>query len=91
MLQVRGAEKLPQALGLESLDPFLSQKQSRVRPAGQQSPCLTVTKEEGGDKRLVQLELACKANITELCHQNIDRLKRVTTEGSQSEASHVAR
>ena len=50
VLQVGEAEKLPQALGLESLDPFLG--------AGQQDPCLTAMDEDGDEKRLVQSELA---------------------------------
>ena len=43
-------EKFLHALGFVSLDPFL-----RV---GNQGPCLTAIEEDGGDKRLVQLELA---------------------------------
>ena len=50
VLQVGDAEKLPQALGLESLDPFLD--------AGKQDPCLTAMDEDGDEKRLVQSELA---------------------------------
>ena len=44
------ADKFPQALGFESLDPFF-----RVN---KQSPCFTAIEEEGGEKRLV--ELACE-------------------------------
>ena len=52
--QVGDAEKFPQALGFEGLDPSF-----RV---SKQGPCFTATEEDGGDKRLVQLELACKAD-----------------------------
>ena len=52
--QVEGAEKFPQALSFENLNPFL-----RI---SKQGPCLTAIEEDGGDKRLVQLELACKAD-----------------------------
>ena len=44
--------RFPQALYLESSDPFL-----RV---SEQDQCLTV--ENSSDKRLVELELACKAD-----------------------------
>ena len=50
-LQVGDAEKFPQAPGLESLDPFF-----KVRKL---VPCLTAIEEDGGDKKLVELELAC--------------------------------
>ena len=53
MLQVGDTEKFPQALGFESLIPFF-----RVCKQG---PCFTAAEEEGGDKRLVELEVACKA------------------------------
>ena len=46
-------EKFPQALGFEGLDPSF-----RV---SKQGPCFTATEEDGGDKRLVELEVACKA------------------------------
>ena len=42
------------ALGFKSLDPFF-----RV---SRQGPCFTAIEENGGDERLVQLELACKAS-----------------------------
>ena len=48
-------EKFPHALGFKSLDPF-----SRV---SKQGPCVTAIKGEGGDKRLVDLELACKPMV----------------------------
>ena len=54
MLQVEHTEKLLHALGFESLDPFF-----RVR---KQDPYFTAVEEDGGDKRLVQLELGCKAD-----------------------------
>ena len=54
VLQVRDAEKFPQALGFEDLDPFLR--------ASKQGPCFTAKDEEGGDERLVELELACEAD-----------------------------
>ena len=46
---------LPVALGLESPDPFLK--------VSKQGPCLAVLEEDGGDKRLVQLELACLSDV----------------------------
>ena len=52
MLQVGDAEKIPQALDFESLDPF-SQSLQKV--------CFTAIEEDGGN-RLVQLELACEAD-----------------------------
>ena len=48
------AEKFPQALDFESLDAFLT--------VSKQGPCFTALEEDGGDKRLVQLELHCEAN-----------------------------
>ena len=54
VLQVRDAEKFPQALGLRSLDLFL-----RV---SKQGPCLIAIVKDGNDERLVQLKLACKAD-----------------------------
>ena len=53
VLPVGDAEKFPQALGFESLDPFL-----RV---SKQGLCFTSI-EDGGDKRLVELELPCQAD-----------------------------
>ena len=44
VLEVRDAEKFPQALGFEGLDPFL-----RVSKHG---PCFTATEEDRGDERL---------------------------------------
>ena len=46
VLQVGDAEKFPQALGFESLDPFL-----RV---SEQGPCFTAIEEDGDDKRFVK-------------------------------------
>ena len=54
MLQVEDAEKFPEALGLENLDPFLG--------VSEQGPCLNAIKEDGGDKRLAQLHLDCKSD-----------------------------
>ena len=45
LLQEGDTEKIPQALGLERLDPF-----PRVR---RQGPCLMAVEEDGGKKRLV--------------------------------------
>ena len=56
VLQVGDVEKFLQAFGFEGLDPFL-----RV---SKQGPCFTAIEEGGGDKRLVELELACKADGT---------------------------
>ena len=47
VLQVGDAEKFPQALGYESLDPFF-----RV---SKQGPCLTAMEENRGDKILAHL------------------------------------
>ena len=58
VLQVGDAEMFPQALGFESFDPFF-------RVSGQ-GPCFTYKEEDGGDKRLVQLEPACKADVVAL-------------------------
>ena len=52
-LQVGDTETFPQALGFESLDP--------VFRARKQGPCFRAV-EDGGNKRLVQPELACKAD-----------------------------
>ena len=53
VLQVGGAEKFPQALGFESLDPFFQ---------SQQAGSMFHIEEDGGDKRLVKPELACEAD-----------------------------
>ena len=50
VLYVEHMDTFPQALSLESPDPFLG--------VSKQGPCLTAIEEDGGDKRLVQLELA---------------------------------
>ena len=55
MLKVGDAERFSHATSVESLDPFL-----RV---GKQGPCVTAIEEDGGDKRLVQLELTCEADV----------------------------
>ena len=54
MFYVGGAKKCSKALGLESLDPFLS--------VSRQGPRLTTIMEGGGDRRPVQLDLACEAD-----------------------------
>ena len=53
--KVGDAEKFPQALDFESLDPFL-----RVSRYG---PCLSAIEEEGGDKRFVQFPLLAKLMV----------------------------
>ena len=55
VLQVGDTEKFPQALGYKNLDPFF-----RVN---KQSQCFTAVEKDGGDKRLVELELACKLMV----------------------------
>ena len=50
VLQVQDAGKFPHAIDIKSLDPFFR--------ASKQGPCLTAIEEDGGDKRLVWLELA---------------------------------
>ena len=55
VLQVGDAERFPQAFGFEGLDPFL-------RVSEQGPICFTAIEEDGGDKRLVELELACEAD-----------------------------
>ena len=47
-------ENFSLALAFKSLDPFF-----RV---SKQGPCFTAIEEDGGDRRLVQLELACEAD-----------------------------
>ena len=54
VLQVRDTEKFPRVLGFETLDPFF-----RV---SKQGPCFTAIEEDGGDRRLVKPEFACKAH-----------------------------
>ena len=55
VLHVGDTEKFPHALGFESLDPFFYR-------ISNQGPCSTAVEEDGGDKRLVELEPACKAD-----------------------------
>ena len=50
VLQVGHAKRFPQALGFKSLDPF--------SPVKKHGPCFTAIEEDGGDKRLVELEFA---------------------------------
>ena len=52
--QVGDAKKFLQAPGFKTLDPFL-----RV---SKQGSCFTAIEEDGGDKRLVEIELACEAD-----------------------------
>ena len=54
VLQVGDAEKFPRALGFEGLDIFLT--------VSKQSPRFTAVEEDGGDKRLVEIELACETD-----------------------------
>ena len=58
VLQAGDAERFHQALGFQSLASF-----SRV---SKQGLCFTAIEEDGGGKRLVQRELACKADSVEL-------------------------
>ena len=58
VLQVRNVEKFPHAYGPKSLDPFFF----LFLFSSKQGPCFETIEEVGGDKRLVQLELACKAD-----------------------------
>ena len=53
VLRVKDAKKFPQALGFESPDLFF-----RV---SKQGPCFTTVEEDGCDRRIVELELAFKA------------------------------
>ena len=55
-LQVGDTKKFPQALG------FRKPGSSSQVSVSKQGPWFTVTKEDGCDKRLVQLELACEAD-----------------------------
>ena len=55
VLQVGDMEKFPQVLALQSLDPFF-----RV---SKQGPCFIAIKEDGGDKRLEQLNLLEKLMV----------------------------
>ena len=54
MFQVSDAEKFPKALDFECLGLFF-----RV---SKQSPGFTAIGKDGGDKRLLELELACEAD-----------------------------
>ena len=55
VLQVGDAEKFPDALGFESLDPFFFESQ----PAGSM---FHGVEKDGSDKKLVGFELTCKAD-----------------------------
>ena len=54
VLKIEDAENFPQALGFKGLDSFFRVKRH--------CPCFTDIEEDGGDNRLVELELACKAD-----------------------------
>ena len=54
VLQVGDVKKFLQALGFEGLNLFFT--------VSKQGPCFTVIDEDGGDKRLVQLEHAFEAD-----------------------------
>ena len=54
VLQVADAEKFHRALGLKNLDPFYQSQQTGL--------CFTAIEEDGGDKRLAELELACDSD-----------------------------
>ena len=54
VFQVGDAEKFFKELCFQSLDPFFT--------VSKQGPCFTAMEEGEGDKRLVQLELACEAD-----------------------------
>ena len=55
VLQVGDAEKFPHALDFKRLD--------LVYLVSQQGPCLTAIEEDGDNKRLVELELACLKKV----------------------------
>ena len=57
VLQVGDTDKFPQALAFESLDPFFF-----FFSVTKQGPRFTVVDEDRDDERLVELELACKAD-----------------------------
>ena len=54
VLQEGDTEKFSRAPSSEGLDPFLR--------ANKLGPCFTAIEEDGGNRRLVQLELACEAD-----------------------------
>ena len=54
VLQVGNGEKFPQAFGFAGLDAFFG--------VSKQGPRVTAIDEDSGNKRLLQLELACKAD-----------------------------
>ena len=58
LLQVGDTEKFPHALGFERLGPFLFLF-FFFSESNKQGPCFTAV-EDGGVKRLVQLEIACR-------------------------------
>ena len=56
VLQVEDREKFPHARGFKSMDLFFF-----FLRVSKQDPYFTAVEEDGGDNRLVVLELACKA------------------------------
>ena len=54
VLQVEDTKTFPHTLCFKSLDPFFT--------VSEQGPCFTAVEEGGGDKRVVELELACEAD-----------------------------
>ena len=60
VLQVGDAEKFLQALGFESLYPFLFVFVLFCK-VSKQGPCFTVIEEDGSDKRRVQLEVCFRS------------------------------
>ena len=55
VLKVGDVEKFPQALGFKSLNPLFFS-------ISKQGQCFTAKEEDGGEKRLVKLELACETD-----------------------------
>ena len=65
VVEVGDAGNFPQAFGLESLISFLSVCFFfSFSTVSKQGPCFTTVEEDGGEKRLVQLKLACEADGT---------------------------
>ena len=59
VLQVGDTEKFPQTLGFKAWILFFFR-------VSKQGPCFTAIEEDGGDKRLIELELACEADAVAL-------------------------
>ena len=62
LLQVGDAETLSHAFGFEDLDPFFFSFFLLFFRVSKQGPCLKAIQEDGGDKRLLELGFACKAD-----------------------------